>query len=135
MLHCDTCRAFKNGWVQKSIYQLPQIMIIILNRGKNNKEFLEQLQINEILDFNNTPNIFCNIDNQNYYKKYFLCGIIKQIGSNEHFISYFRNRINQKFYCYNDISVSEVSVENAMKTVIFQNENIIPYILFYHYKN
>ena len=137
MLHCNNCKVKANGCVLKNIYQLPQIMIIILNRGKNNKEFIEQFHINEILDFNNTPNIFCNIDNQSKYKKYFLCGIIKQIGSKEHFISYYRNSMNQKFYCYNDISVSEVSVENAMKTVISQkeNENIIPYILFYHYKN
>ena len=140
MIYCNTCKALKNGWVQQSIYQLPQIMIIILNRGRNNKDFREEFQINEILDFNNTPNIFCNIDNQKKYKKYFLCGIVKHLGesgSNGHFISYYRNSINQKFYCYNDASVAEVSVEDAMKTKISRNENedMIPYILFYHYKH
>ena len=140
MIYCNTCKALKNGWVQQSIYQLPQIMIIILNRGRNNKDFREEFQINEILDFNNTPNIFCNIDNQRKYKKYFLCGIVKHLGesgSNGHFISYYRNSMNQKFYCYNDASVAEVSVEDAMKTKISRNENedIIPYILFYHYKH
>ena len=45
--------------------------------------------------------------------------------------------MNQKFYCYNDASVAEVSVEDAMKTKISRNENedMIPYILFYHYKH
>ena len=140
MIYCNTCKALKNGWVQQSIYQLPQIMIIILNRGRNNKDFREEFQINEILDFHNTPNIFCNIDNQKKYKKYFLCGIVKHLGesgSNGHFISYYRNSMNQKFYCYNDASVAEVSVEDAMKTKISRNENedMIPYILFYHYKH
>ena len=140
MIYCNTCKALKNGWVQQSIYQLPKIMLIILNRGRNNKDFREEFQINEILDFNNAPNIFCNIDNQKKYKKYFLCGIVKHLGesgSNGHFISYYRNSMNQKFYCYNDASVAEVSVEDAMKTKISRNENedMIPYILFYHYKH
>ena len=140
MIYCNTCRALKNGWVQQSIYQLPQIMIIILNRGRNNKDFREEFKIDEILDFNNTPNIFCNIDNKRKYKRYFLCGIIKHLGesgANGHFISYYRNSLSQKFYCYNDASVAEVSVEDALKTKISHNdkEDIIPYILFYHYKN
>ena len=140
MIYCNTCRALKNGWIQQSIYQLPQIMIIILNRGRNNKDFREEFKIDEILDFNNTPNIFCNIDNKRKYKRYFLCGIIKHLGesgANGHFISYYRNSLSQKFYCYNDASVAEVSVEDALKTKISHNdkEDIIPYILFYHYKN
>ena len=140
MIYCNTCRALKNGWVQQSIYQLPQIMIIILNRGRNNKDFREEFKIDEILDFNNTPDIFCNIDNKRKYKRYFLCGIIKHLGesgANGHFISYYRNSLSQKFYCYNDASVAEVSVEDALKTKISHNdkEDIIPYILFYHYKN
>ena len=36
-----------------------------------------------------------------------------------------------------DSSAAEVSVEDAMKTKISRNENedMIPYILFYHYKH
>ena len=140
MIYCNTCRALKNGWVQQSIYQLPQIMIIILNRGRNNKDFREEFHIDEKLDFNTTPNIFCNISNQRKNKIYFLCGIIKHLGesgANGHFISYYRNSINQKFYCYNDASVAVVSVEDALKTKISYNdkEDMIPYILFYQCKN
>ena len=140
MIYCNTCKGLKNGWVEQSIYQLPKIMIIILNRGKNNKDYRDQFQIDEVIDFNNCQNIMCNIDNNNKYKKFYLCGIIKHLGesgSNGHFISYFRNSLNQKFYCYNDASVVEVSVEDALKTNISRRdqENVIPYILFYHYKN
>ena len=142
MIYCNTCKALKNGWVQQNIYQLPKIMIIILNRGKNNKDFRKNFKIDEILNFNNPNfpnNIICNVNNQKIYTQYFLCGIIKHLGesgANGHFISYYRNHSNQKFYCYNDASVSEVSIEDATKTVISDREenDVIPYILFYHYK-
>ena len=138
MIYCNNCKALKDGWMKQNIYQLPSIMIIILNRGKNNKDFREQFRIDEILNFENNPNILCNVNNQQTYKKYFLCGVVTHLGesgSNGHFISYFRNSMNQKFYCYNDAAVSEVSVEDAIKTKISYNENedVIPYILFYHY--
>ena len=82
-------------------------------------------------------NIICN---QFTNKKFFLCGVITHLGessSNGHFIAYFRNNINQKFYCYNDASVAEVSLKDAIKTKISfsSDEDIIPYILFYHYLN
>ena len=142
MIYCNTCKALKNGWIQQNIYQLPKIMIIILNRGKNNRDFRKDFKIDEILNFNNpnSPNnIICNVNNQKIYTKYFLCGIVKHLGesgSNGHFISYFRNDTNQKFYCYNDASVSEVPIEDATKTIISGREenDVIPYILFYHYK-
>ena len=138
MIYCNNCKALQNGWMKQNIYQLPSIMIIVLNRGKNNKDFREQFKIDEILNFANNPNILCNVNNQKTYTKYFLCGVITHLGesgSNGHFISYFRNSMNQRFFCYNDASVSEVSVEDAIKTKISHNESedVIPYILFYHY--
>ena len=140
MIYCNNCKSLQNGWMKQNIYQLPSIMIIVLNRGKNNKDFREQFKIDEILNFANNPNILCNVNNQKTYKKYFLCGVITHLGesgSNGHFISYYRNGMNQKFFCYNDASVAEVSVEDAIKTKISYNESedIIPYILFYHYHN
>ena len=116
-------------------------MIFILDRGKNNKEFNEVFNIDEIIDFNNLQNIMCNIDNYKINKKYFLCGIITivgKIGVNHNFICYFRKSLNQRFYCYKNEKVIDVSIEDAMKIKISRNkeeENIIPFILFYHYKN
>ena len=73
---------------------------------------------------------------QSKKQKIYLMSVIKHIGesgSNGHFISYFRNSVNQRFFCYNDASVSEVSVDDAIKTKISHNESedVIPYIFPY----
>ena len=97
---------------------MPSILIIILNRGKNNQEFSEFFRIDELLNFAN-ESFFCNPPERK--KKYFLCGIISYIGkglNNGYFICFWRNSINEKFYRYDDISVKEVSVEEALKTKI-----------------
>ena len=133
MIYCNNCKALKDGWIKQDIYQLPRVMIVILNRGKNNADFREYFQIDELLNFQN-EGFFCNSNGKN--NKYFLCGIITHLGesgSNGHFICYFRNSMNQRFYCYNDKSVVEVSVEDAIKTKIGNrsDDDVIPYILFY----
>ena len=135
MIYCNNCKALKNGSIKQDIYQLPRVMIIVLNRGKNNQDFREEFDIKEILTFQSPNTIICNPQT---YHQYYLCGVITHLGesgSNGHFISYFRTSMNQRFYCYNDAAVAEVSVEDAIKTKISYNadDDIIPYILFYHY--
>ena len=134
MIYCNNCKALKNGSIKQDIYKLPRVMIIVLNRGKNNQDFREEFEIKEMLNFPSPNTIFCN---PNTHTRYYLCGVITHLGesgSNGHFISYFRTSMNQKFYCYNDASVAEVNVEDAIRTKISRNadEDIIPYILFYH---
>ena len=45
--------------------------------------------------------------------------------------------MNSNFTSYDDETVTEVSIETAMKTQISINENekVTPYILIYHYIN
>ena len=78
------------------------------------------------------------IINHNSYKRFYLCGIITRLGESGnrgHFIVYSRNNPNDNFICYNDTSVSQVSIKDAMATKISvnKNETKTPYILFYHY--
>ena len=132
MIYCNTCKTLKRGKIKQDIFKSPEVMIIVLNRGKNNQDFKEKFCFEEELNFNNYS--FSNINNPN--KRYFLCGIISHLGessSNGHFICYFRKSLKQKFICYNDASTSQASVSDAMKEVIsdIENENKIPYILFY----
>ena len=132
MIYCNSCKALKRGKIKQDIFKSPEVMIIVLNRGKNNQDFKEKFCFEEELNFNNYS--FSNINNPN--KRYFLCGIISHLGessSNGHFICYFRKSLKQKFMCYNDASTSQASVSDAMKEVIsdIENENKIPYILFY----
>ena len=39
MIYCNNCKALKNGSIKQDIYKLPRVMIIVLNRGKNNQDF------------------------------------------------------------------------------------------------
>ena len=130
--YCYTCNKYTEIYHKQNYYAFPPILIIILNRGKNNQDFNESFRFDEKLDFSNI------VQSQHTYKKYFLIGIITQLGksgSNEHFVAYCRNNINDNFICYNDTFVAQVSVRDAMSEKISEkeDENKIPYILIYHY--
>ena len=134
MIYCNRCKKLSPGAIKKDIYGTSRILIIVLNRGKNNQDFNEEFRFDEFLDFNN-QNI---IVNQSSYKKYFLCGIITHLGESGiggHFIAYCRNDLNSGFTCYNDDLVTKVNIVEAMATKITTNdkEKKTPYILIYHY--
>ena len=136
MIYCNNCRQLTPGLHKQDFYTLPPILIIILNRGKNNQDFNEEFRFDEILDFTD-KNIIQNI---NAYKKYYLCGIITHLGesgSSGHFIAYCRNNPNENFVCYNDDNVCPVNVQDAMSAKISYEamEKKTPYILLYNYMN
>ena len=111
---------------------MPPILVIILNRGKNNQDFNEYFRFDETLDLSDF------VLSENSLKKYFLSGIITQLGKSgydERFVAYCRNDVNDNFICYNDDSVTQVTIKEAMSSRISEKEyeNIIPYILFYHF--
>ena len=135
MIYCNNCKQLQNGSHQQSIYELPPILIIILNRGKNNQDFNEEFEIYEYLDFSKQ---YLVLNNNSQYKRFYLCGLIKHLGksgSDGHFIAYCRNNKNENFLCYNDAIVTEVNVQDAMSSKISNKdeEKKTPYILFYHY--
>ena len=134
MIYCNVCRQLSPGVHQQQIYGMPRILIIILNRGKNNQDFNEEFKFEQILDFSG-KNI---ITNQNSFKRFYLCGVITHLGesgSGGHFIAYCRNNPNDQFICYNDAAVSPVSIADAMDCKISTKdiEKKTPYILLYHY--
>jgi ubiquitin C-terminal hydrolase len=133
MIYCNNCKGLQDGVHQQSIYKLPKVLIIILNRGRNNADFNEEFDFPPILDLSNQNVII----DQNSSHIFYLCGIITHLGesgSGGHFIAYCRNNQNDNFTFYNDAIVSEVSVESAISYKISNNENEkrTPYILFYH---
>ena len=134
MIYCNNCKKLTIGKNKQDIYSLPKILIIVLNRGKNNADFNDEFDIPEFLDFSNQHLIL----NQYSKMKFYLMSIITHLGesnSSGHFIAYVRNGTTDQFYCYNDAVVSEVSKRDALKSNISNNSNekITPYILFYHY--
>ena len=134
MIYCNTCNGLKKGRHQQQIFMLPRIIIIVLNRGRNNADFNEKFEFPLILDFTG-KNI---IINQQSYHKYYLCGVITHLGesgSSGHFIAYCRDGPNSQFFCYNDASVKPADNNDVLKTVISSEdyEKKTPYVLFYHY--
>jgi ubiquitin C-terminal hydrolase len=133
MIYCNACKSLKNGKLKQQIFGLPSVMIIILDRGKDNTDFNEEFDFPEKLDFSNTNIII----NKNSYQKFFLCGVITYLGgsgSSGHYISYCRSGPNNGFICYNDSSVFDVSIKDAISTTISAKdyEKRTPYILIYH---
>ena len=134
MIYCNNCKGLRNGKHQQRFYGFPNVMIIILNRGKDNKDFNEEFIIYEKLDFTKTNLIV----NKESYQKFFLCGVVTHLGesgSSGHFIAYCRNDPNStEFICYNDTIVSNVSIKDALSSNISRNdfEKKTPYILLYH---
>ena len=105
------------------IYISPQILIIILDRGK---EFESNIKLN----FSEDLNLMNYIELKQFGFTYKLIGVvtyIKESGPNGHFIAYCRSPINYQWFKYDDDIVTKVNN--------FQNEIIdygIPYILFYN---
>ena len=134
MIYCNNCKGLNNGVHQQFIYELPKVLIIILNRGRNNADFNEGFDFPPILDLRNQNVII----NPNSPKLFYLCGVITHLGESGiggHFIAYCRNNMNDNFTIYNDSVVSEVSINEAISYNISNNEaeKRTPYILFYHY--
>jgi ubiquitin C-terminal hydrolase len=101
----------------------PNVLILILNRGKDNKfdvklNFTETIDITEFVSQREMPKIIYN-----------LYGVITHIGEsgpNAHFIASCKSPIDGLWYKYNDAIVSVI--KNFMEEVV---QMPTPYILFY----
>jgi len=69
-IYCNNCKGLADGVHQQSIYQLPKVLIIILNRGRNIADFTEEFDFPVILDLRN-QNI---IIDKNSPHLFYLCG-------------------------------------------------------------
>ena len=124
-LYCNDCKALKDAKNYNILFSLPPVLVIILNRGKGKSFDCD-------VDF---PQ-FLNLQNYINYRKslceYQLRGVICHLGESGmsgHFIAYCRHRIRNRWYCYNDATVSPCqNQENGFK-------NGTPYILFYESNN
>ena len=135
MIYCNHCKCLCSGSHQQMIFSLPPVLIIVLNRGRNNLDFNEKFEFQEVLNFIGNNYVIY----EGSYKKYFLCGIIVHLGessSSGHFICFCRKKLDDKFVMYNDTIVNEnIEIDDAMNCTISENNNEkrTPYILFYHY--
>jgi len=122
--YCNICKqSFDSNYCSK-IYISPNILILILNRGKGNM-YDVKLEFNEIIDI--TQFVLRNDYSQLIYNLYGVITHIGQSGPNAHFIASCKSPIDNKWYRYNDSIVNPI--ENLQKEII---DFGTPYILFYH---
>ena len=136
MIYCNSCKGLNPGTHQQIIYSLPKVLIIILNRGRNNQDFNEEFIFPPKLDLSIENYVVLNkssIFNTHFYLQ---CVIthLGESGAGGHFIAYCRNGPEEGFLCYNDAVVSKATVDDAMASKISENEyeKRTPYILVYH---
>ena len=125
-MYCNGCKKTCDCTMQTLLAAGPEILILLLNRGKG-KEFDVKI------DFYEEINLYNYIEYKETGYKYKLIGVISHIGESGmggHFIAYCKDPIKSKWNKFNDAIVTEV--------VDFQNEVInfaMPYLLFYQKYN
>ena len=121
--YCNICKQLYDSIYSSKIFVSPNVLILILNRGKDNK-FNVKLTFDETIDISSfvlqkdKPKIIYNL--------YGVITHIGQSGPNAHFVASCKSPIDHKWYRYNDSMVN--SIENIQKEVI---DFGTPYILFY----
>ena len=124
-MYCPFCQLTCGSSMRTILATGPNILIIILNRGKG-KEFDVKLNFSEQLNL-------CNyIELKDAGTQYELFGVITHIGESGmsgHFIAYCKDLWENNWYKYNDAIVSKV--ENFKTEVV---DFAMPYLLFYKLK-
>ena len=121
-MFCNNCQTSTACRVFTNLVFGPNILIIILNRGKG-KEFDVKLNFGEDLNLDNY------IEKKETGVHYKLIGVITHLGESGmggHFIAFCKDPISLKWYKFNDAFVSPV--EDFKKEVIDFGMN---YLLFY----
>ena len=121
--YCNICKQLFDSIYTSKIFVSPNVLVLILNRGKGNiydvkLDFPETIDISPFVLLKDMPQMIYN-----------LYGVITHIGEsgpNAHFIASCKSPIDKKWYRYNDAIVSPIT--NIQKEVI---EFGTPYILFY----
>jgi len=121
-MFCNCCRSNSDSYMKTNLYTGPEVLILILNRGKG-IEFDVKINFTEELDLSKY------IENKESGYKYKLIGVITHLGESSmsgHFIAYCKDPLNGKWNKYNDAIVDEVN--DFKKEVI---DFAMPYLLFY----
>ena len=125
-MYCNYCKNTCASSMCTKLATGPEILIIILNRGKGN-EFKVKLNFSEKLDLSDY------IELKKTGTQYELFGVITHIGESSmsgHFIAYCKDLWDDTWYKYNDAFVDPVN--NFQEEVV---NFAMPYLLFYKKKD
>jgi len=119
-MYCNICNKLCDATYTNFIYSGPNYLIINLNRGRG---AVYECKVN----FPEQLNLFNYVSYKHGITAYELYAVICHLGPSSmsgHFVAYCRNRIDNKWYLYNDAFVSLCDKPKQY------NEGM-PYILFY----
>ena len=125
-IYCNNCHRQSNAISYNKLFNSPEVLTIILNRGKG-------LQFDVEFQFPFDLNINKYVIDQTCDTNYELIGVLTHLGPSGmsgHFIAYCKSPVNGQWYCYNDAEVTQC--QNVMHEI---NSNGIPYVLYYQRKN
>ena len=121
-IYCNNCGNNSDALSSNKLYNCPEILTIILNRGKG-------LEFNVEFKFPMYLNISKYIIEKTNHTKYELIGVLTHLGPSGmsgHFIAFCKSPVDRNWYCYNDAQVKKC--KDAESEI---NSCGIPYILFY----
>ena len=121
--YCNICKQLSDSNYTSKIYISPNVLVLILNRGKGNifkvkMDFKETIDISNYIIQKEKPRIIYN-----------LYGVITHIGEsgpNAHFVASCKSPVDGKWCRYNDAIVNPI---NDFQKEIY--DYCVPYILFY----
>ena len=127
VVYCNGCKQQCVAENYTILNTCPEILIIILNRGKG-----IQYQVN--FDFPMRLDLFDYVIEKNKNTQYELISVIVHTGGSDmsgHFFAYCKSNIDKKWYRYND-SMVDMLDDNYQFTI--KNYGL-PYVLFYQNTN
>ena len=125
-MYCKYCKQTCASQMCTNLTTGPEVLIIILNRGRKGIEFNVKMDFCLDLDLSNY------IEFRNTGCQYELVGVITKTGmssTTERFIAYCKSYWDNKWYKYDDAIVSPV---NNFKAEVI--DFAMPYVLFYQKK-
>ena len=126
--YCNKCRSMADTMYGNKIYTLSNILVIILNRGRNN---MNKIVIDFPLEIDLSDYVLSSINNEkNTFSLYGVIFYMEDCHKEMHFIATCKSPIDGKWFRYKDENVTPISDLN--KEVLNFNT---PYILFYERKN
>jgi len=126
-IFCNNCHKTSNASTGNKLFTCPQVMTIILNRGKG-----LEFEVNfEYPSYINIDKYVVTKASYGTNYRYELICVLSHYGDSSmsgHFIAFCKSPVNGKWYCYND---AIVTLTDEPKSQNDGNINGIPYVLFY----
>ena len=104
-MYCNNCKNQLPAFYQTILFTSPEILIIVLNRGKG-------IEFNVKMEFSETLNLYKYVERKETGYMYKLIGTVNQMGgssTSDHFIACCKSPINDKWYKYNDDLVTDIN--------------------------